>query len=191
MYRYDVLSLIDALLSDELVICNLGIPSQELYAIGDKPNYFYMLGSMGMVSSIALGLALNTEKTVVALDGDGSLLMNPGSLVTVAHQNPPNLKWIVIDNGSYGSTGNQPTYTRRKTSLSEMARAAGITDVYELHTKEALEVTLKDTITAKGLCFIVVKARAGNRSAKPVPLDPISIRNRFMEAEKAVNPGRE
>ncbi|MBW2260019.1 MAG: sulfopyruvate decarboxylase subunit beta [Deltaproteobacteria bacterium] len=187
MHRYDVLSLIDTVLSDQLVICNLGIPSQELYAIGDKPNYFYMLGSMGMVSSIALGLALNTEKTVIALDGDGSLLMNPGSLVTVAHQNPPNLKWIVIDNGSHGSTGNQPTYTRSKTSLAEMARAAGITDIHELHTKDALEATLREKIKSRGLCFIVAKAKPGNRSVKPVPLDPVAIRNRFMEAEKAAN----
>ena len=184
MIRKDLLVLIDSLLEDELVICNLGFPSQELYSIHDRDSNFYMLGSMGMVSSIALGLSLTTKKTVIALDGDGSILMNPGSMITVAHLKPHNLKWIVIDNGSYGSTGDQPTYTSGLTSLVGMAKAAGIKDSIELSSKEDMASDLKTMIRKKGLCFIVVKVAPGNLSPGPIPYDPIFIRNRFRKAVK-------
>jgi sulfopyruvate decarboxylase subunit beta len=182
--RKDLLVLVDSLIEDELVICNLGFPSQELYSIRDRDKNFYMLGSMGMVSSIALGLSLNTRKTVIALDGDGSLLMNPGSLITVAHQHPQNLKWIVIDNGSYGSTGDQPTYTTKLTSLSGMAAAAGIADTVEISPEQDIKSVLLEKIRKKGLSFIVVKIEPGNRSQGLIPHDPVFIKNRFMEAVK-------
>jgi len=184
MIRYDLLVLINSLLEDELVICNLGYPSQELYSIEDRPRNFYMLGSMGMVSSIALGLSLITKETVVALDGDGSILMNPGSLVTVAHQNPPNLKWIVLDNGSYGSTGDQPSYTSKRTSLAQMAKAAGIEKSMELSSEDDIESILRKKIQSRGLFFLVVKLEPGNRSPGPIPYDSVFIRNRFMESVK-------
>ncbi|MGD8449350.1 MAG: thiamine pyrophosphate-dependent enzyme [Desulfobacterales bacterium] len=181
MIRKDLLTLIHSLLEDELVICNLGSPSQELYSVQDRPENFYMLGSMGMVSSMALGLSLFTQATVIAIDGDGSVLMNPGSLITIAHRNPPNLKWIVIDNGSYGSTGNQPTYTRELTSLAKMAKAAGIKDSIVLTEEDDIPSLLKEKIRSKGLCFIVIKIAPGNLSPGPIPYDPLFIRNRFMK----------
>ncbi len=184
MIRRDLLILIDSLIEDELVICNLGFPSQELYSIHDRDSIFYMLGSMGMVSSIALGLSLSTQKTVIALDGDGSTLMNPGSMVTVAHQKPNNLKWIVIDNSSYGSTGDQPTYTGKLTSLVGMAKAAGIEDSTELSSEDDMAPALKEMIKRSGLCFVVVKVAPGNFSFGPIPYDPIYIKNRFMNAVK-------
>lgn len=187
MIRKDLLVLVNSLLEDELVICNLGFPSQELYSIRDRDKNFYMLGSMGMVSSIALGLSLTTHKTVIALDGDGSILMNPGSMITVAHQHPQNMKWIVIDNGSYGSTGDQPTYTTERTSLAGMARAAGIEDAVELFPEQDIKPVLLEKIRKKGLSFIVVKIEPGNRSKGPIPHDPVFIRNRFMKAVKGKN----
>ena len=74
MNRFDLLNKVQNILKDNLVICNIGLPSQELYKISDQPNFFYMLGSMGLSSSIGLGLALSQNKHVISIDGDGCLL---------------------------------------------------------------------------------------------------------------------
>ena len=190
MIRYDVLTLISSFLENELVVCNLGFPSQELFTIKDRKQNFYMLGSMGMVSSIALGLSLNCEKTVIAIDGDGSLLMNLGSLVTIAHFKPKNLKWIVIDNGNYGSTGDQATYTNKYASLAYIANGAGIKETLELSINDDVQRILKQNIKQKGFSFIVVKVEPGNRSKGPIPHSPIYIKNRFMECIIKKNPNQ-
>ena len=122
MNRYELIETLVPVLKDALVVCNIGIPSQELFSIRDRENHFYMLGSMGLCSSIGLGLALTTNKSVVALEGDGALLMNLGTLATIGNRAPDNLILLVIDNGSYGSTGDQATYTSEATSLADMAR---------------------------------------------------------------------
>ncbi len=108
MKRRDALKKIIGLINDELIVCNIGFPSRELYDIYDRDETFYMIGSMGLASSIGLGLALSKpNRNVVVIDGDGALLMNMGSLVTINACKPRNLTWIVINNGAYGSTGNQ------------------------------------------------------------------------------------
>ena len=85
MNRFDLLKRIQNILKDNLVICNIGLPSQELYKINDQPNFFYMLGSMGLSSSIGLGLSLSQNKHVVSIDGDGSVLMNMNILATIGN----------------------------------------------------------------------------------------------------------
>ena len=126
MQRRDAIEKIMNSIDDELVICNIGFPSRELYDIEDRKENFYMIGSMGLASSIGLGLALSQpEKDVVVIDGDGALLMNMGSLVTVKACNPRNLTWIVINNGAYGSTGNQETYAKNL-DLKEIAEVEAI-----------------------------------------------------------------
>src|SRR3972149_305191 len=92
---------------NDIIISNLGIPSKELFEIRDRELNFYMLGSMGLVTSIGLGLAIVQKKHVYVIDGDGSLLMNPNALVGIGAYPLPNLTIIGIDNASYGSTGNQ------------------------------------------------------------------------------------
>ena len=99
MNRFDLLKNIQEVLKDQLVICNIGLPSQELYQIDDQPNYFYMLGSMGLASSIGLGLSLtDVQKKVVSIDGDGSILMNKSTLATIANRAPSNYTLLIIDN---------------------------------------------------------------------------------------------
>ena len=78
-------------ITDELVVCNIGVPTKELFQVKDRARNFYMIGSMGLVESIGLGLALSQEETVVVIDGDGSLLMNMGSLITTSHNQCDNL----------------------------------------------------------------------------------------------------
>ena len=109
MIRSDVLKTLIPMISDQLVVSNIGLPSQELHLLDDQPTNFYMLGTMGLSSSIGLGLALAQKAKVIAIDGDGSVLTNFGTLPTIANNPADNFILLIIDNGSYGSTGDQPT----------------------------------------------------------------------------------
>ena len=158
-----------------LLVGNIGYPSRELYAVGDRPSNFYMLGSMGLASSIGLGLALALpDRRVVAIDGDGSVLMNLGSLVTIADQEPENYLLVILDNGCYGSTGSQPTCTARKADLARIAEGAGVTEVRLAASPEELRAGL----TGRGV--LVVKVEAGNAEVAVIPLSPEEIIERFM-----------
>jgi sulfopyruvate decarboxylase subunit beta len=129
--RFELLQKLVPLLQEELVVSNIGFPSQELYSLKDSPRHFYMLGAMGMASSIGLGVSLGTGRRVLVIDGDGSVLMNLGTLTTIANCGPANYTLLIVDNGAYGSTGDQPTHTSGKTDLAAMARGAGISSVME------------------------------------------------------------
>ena len=177
MARFEAIYEIMEYIDDELVICNIGFPSRELYEINDRDKNFYMIGSMGLASSIGLGLALaKPDKDIVVIDGDGSLLMNMGSLVTVFANNPRNLTWIVIDNGAYGSTGNQDTYAQ-VLDLVEVAKGVGFKNSYDFK-----DIALKEIIESDDVSFIVYKTDAGNSKAPIIDLTPIEIRDRFMDA---------
>lgn len=176
MARYEAIKDIMKEIDDELIVCNIGFPSRELYEISDRDKNFYMIGSMGLASSIGLGLALaKPDKDIVVIDGDGSLLMNMGSLVTIFANNPSNLTWIVIDNGAYGSTGNQDTYAQL-IDLVEIAKSVGFKNAYDFK-----DIDLKNIIKSDDAGFIVYKTDAGNSSAPIIELDPITIKNRFMK----------
>jgi len=183
MKRYDVLQEIAPFLDNKLVICNIGIPSKELYDIRDRNKNFYMLGSMGLASSISLGLALAKPKEKIwCIEGDGALLMNLGSLSTITKENPQNLTLILIDNHAYGSTGNQETHTKYKTRLDEIAKGCGFESVYRLEKREEIKPffsELKD-----GCHFILIEAKPGNKKLKNIPLKAIKIKKRFMKSIK-------
>ncbi|MGB3943457.1 MAG: thiamine pyrophosphate-dependent enzyme, partial [Methanothrix sp.] len=132
MRRIEAISIIarEADSQGALLVGNIGYPSRELYAVGDRASNFYMLGSMGLASSIGLGLALALPKRrVIAIDGDGSVLMNLGSFATLADQDPDDYLLIILDNGCYGSTGSQPTCTSRRADLAKLAAGAGVSEV--------------------------------------------------------------
>ena len=177
MARYEAIQDIMKYIDDELVICNIGFPSRELYEVDDRSKNFYMIGSMGLASSIGFGLALaRPNEDVVVIDGDGSLLMNMGSLVTVFANNPSNLTWIVIDNGAYGSTGNQDTYAQ-SIDLVDVARGVGFKNSYYFD-----DVNLKEFIRSEDASFIVYRTEAGNSNAPIIDIDPITIKERFMKS---------
>ncbi|WP_295601039.1 sulfopyruvate decarboxylase subunit beta [uncultured Methanobrevibacter sp.] len=177
MARYEAIRDIMEHIDEELVICNIGFPSRELYEIDDRSKNFYMIGSMGLASSIGLGLALaKPSKNIVVIDGDGSLLMNMGSLVTVFANNPSNLTWIVIDNGAYGSTGNQDTYAQM-IDLVDVAKGVGFKNSYDFN-----DINLKDVMHNENASFVVYRTEAGNSKAPIIDLDPITIKERFMKS---------
>ena len=184
MIRSEILREIAPILRDQLVICNIGLPSQELHMIDDQPSNFYMLGTMGLSSSIGLGLALAQDKTVISIDGDGSVLTNFGKLPTIANNVADNYILLIIDNGSYGSTGDQPTYAGKKTSLAAVASACGCENVIECQDKDTGAV-LQKAIDSKQMTIIVSKCDSGNIKLPVITMDPVVIRDRFMKAVSA------
>jgi sulfopyruvate decarboxylase subunit beta len=136
---------------------------------------------MGLASSIGLGVALTQPKTVISIDGDGSVLTNLGTLPTIANNVADNFILLIIDNGSYGSTGDQPTYAGKKTSLTAVAKACGCENVVECRAEETGKV-LQDAIDSKKMTIIVCKCESGNIKVPVITKDPVVIRDRFMTA---------
>jgi len=180
--RIDAIRILMEYVRDEIVVCNIGIPSKELYRIKDRPENFYMLGSMGLCSSIGLGLALSLNKKVIAIEGDGSLLMNLGALSTIGYTQPDNFVLYVIDNSVYGSTGNQRTHTE-STNLCGIARACGI-DAVEVSQEDEVRRAIEDALNDSKTKVIVVKVEPYNEKVENIPLHPMYIKFRFMESIK-------
>src|SRR5689334_6747246 len=137
MLRIDALQAIYPDLEHRIVVTIMGATAVELYSLGHRPNFFYLQHAMGLASSLGLGIALTMpEHPVVVLDGDGSLLMNLGTLSTMARYKPGNLLHIVFDNESLVSVGGFPTATSTGTDLAGIARASGVPNVLEASTIE-------------------------------------------------------
>ena len=184
MLRNDAICAIASQLDGEITVTNLGVPCKELYACRDRDLNFYMFGSMGLVSSIGLGLALRSEKTVVAFDGDGSLLMNPNAFLEIAKEAPKNLIIIGLDNGAYGSTGSQETCALRYIDLEIFANACGIQNTAKVNSREGLIETFRKFRAMQELSFIHVILKPGNTKAPNIPLSPEEVTKRFKEALK-------
>lgn len=186
MQRYDAIKKIVENLNEELVISNIGFPSRELYGLCDRNKNFYMSGSMGMATPIALGLSLALERKkdnrkVIVIDGDGSLLMNFGEIITVYAQNPSNLIIALIDNEAYGSTGSQETYSS-KVNLSNIAKTIGYKEVYYIDARKSTNnIHMKSILDKEGPIFLHIKVESGNTKAPIIDLSPSEIKNRFME----------
>ena len=145
-----------------------------------------MLGTMGLVSSIGLGLALAQKKKVIAIDSDGSVLTNFGTLPTIANNVANNFVLLIIDNGSYGSTGDEPTYAGKKTSLAAVASACGSEHVVECRAEESAEA-VQTALDSKQMTIIVCKCESGNIPVPVIDTDPVVIRDRFMKEVAARN----
>ena len=127
MLRVDALQAIYPEIEDKIVVTIMGAVAVELFTLGHKEHFFYLEHAMGLASSMGLGIALSMpEHKVVVIDGDGSLLMNLGTLSTMARYKPGNLLHIVFDNESLLSVGGFPTATSTGTDLAGIARASGV-----------------------------------------------------------------
>jgi thiamine pyrophosphate-dependent acetolactate synthase large subunit-like protein len=146
-------------IGNDPVIGNLGPAKSTLYeANPEREANFYMLNSMGMACSIALGLAIaRPDLKVWLLDGDGALLMNLGSLATEADYSPKNLVHIVWDNGIYQSTGGQPIPSGKKANIAEIARAAGFEKVARVDEISAFREAIDRAVAEPGPWFIDAK----------------------------------
>jgi thiamine pyrophosphate-dependent acetolactate synthase large subunit-like protein len=191
MTRLDATRIVVSSCPDAAIVASLGHPAYDLFAAGDRPRNFYTWGSMGMASSIGLGLALaRPHLQVIVLDGDGSLLMNLGSLATIGLLQPSNLVLIVMDNEEYATTGGQPTPTAFGADLAAAARAMGIAATATVRTEGELSAVARpfqdrdrvaESPAPQGPLVIVAKVKESAPTVKP-PLDYVAIKNRFMAA---------
>ena len=182
MNRFDLTRrLVARLKAQEAVIGGIGNTNFDLWAAGQRPENFYMLGSMGLAIPIGLGVALaQPQRRTFVLEGDGSLLMQLGSLGTVAAIAPKNLAIIVFDNGMYQITGRQKTLTASTVDLVAMAKGAGLRQS-EWATDEAhYEALIERALKGAGPWFIGARID-GDKPAGVTERDPVKIRQRFME----------
>ncbi len=163
------------------VLASTGYCGRELYAIEDRPNQLYMVGSMGCVVPLALGLALaRPDLRVVALDGDGAALMRMGAFATVGAYGPPNLQHLLLDNGVHDSTGGQATVSAR-VSFGEVATACGYAS--SLETDDVARIG--DWLSSRPLAgprFARLFIRAGTPDGLPRPtVSPCDVKTRLMK----------
>jgi thiamine pyrophosphate-dependent acetolactate synthase large subunit-like protein len=181
MNRFDLTKrLLGKLKHEEAVIGGIGNTNFDLWAAGHRPQNFYMLGSMGLAFPIALGVALaQPKRRVFALEGDGSLLMQLGSLSTIATLAPKNLTMVVMDNGIYQITGAQPTPAAAQTDIVAIALASGIASSVWAADEEDFERLVEQSLTADSPTLIGVRIddKPGVGATRR---DPVQIRERFM-----------
>lgn len=172
-------------LDSELVVACNGYPSREAHAVADRPQNFYMVGSMGLASAIGLGLAASRPRRgVVVLDGDGNLLMNLGVLANVAAQQPRNFVHVVFDNEAYGSTGNQSSVSAR-VRLDALAAAAGYRTVDGVVDADGIAAALRRMRTGDGPHFLLVKVTREEAEVPRIAHTPAAMRDRFRAAAAA------
>jgi sulfopyruvate decarboxylase subunit beta len=179
MLREDALKTIYPELEERIVVTIMGAVAAELYTLGHRHNFFYLEHAMGLASSMGLGIALvMPEHKVIVLDGDGSLLMNLGTLSTMARYQPGNLVHIVFDNESLLSVGGFPTATSTGTDLAGIARASGVPSVMEANTPESLKAALTEALSGNTLTTIISKVEA--IGPKTFHMDLPLLENRFQ-----------
>lgn len=177
--RFEALQIAVKELADEAVVHANGYMCRESFAVADRPQNFYMIGSMGLASSIGLGLALaRPARRTVVFDGDGNLLMALGALALVATAAPPNLVHVVFDNEVYGSTGNQASPSRA-VRLDRVAWAAGYRTVQAVTQSSELGGALREALTSAGPHFILAKVTLAEADVPRIPYPPAEIRDRF------------
>jgi len=180
MIRKEAVEIIGKHIGKNPIISANGFMSRDLFEVNDKESNFYMIGSMGLASSIGLGIALkNPQKKVYVFDGDGNILMNLGSLVTIGSLKPKNLIHIIFDNNSHESTGGQPTNSS-KINLGKIAKEVNY-KVFVIKSKTKLIILLKDLKKLKGPIFLLIKISTSKERSKRVSWDPKAIRDRVMK----------
>jgi thiamine pyrophosphate-dependent acetolactate synthase large subunit-like protein len=166
-----------------LLLAGLGSPAWDLAAAGDHPQHFYLWGGMGGAFAMGLGLAIaRPERRVVVLTGDGEALMGLASLATIAATRAENLALLVLDNGSYGETGGQPTATAAGVDLAGIAAAAGFPRTLRLETPDRVEEALDLLLEAPGPVLVRARIEPG---PKPLVLpleDNVAAKHRLRAA---------
>lgn len=161
MRRLEAIKTIYPLLKDHIVITNMGAVAVELYSLGHKPNFFYLEHSMGLASSVGLGLALCLpDQQVTVLDGDASVLMNLGTLSTMGRYHPANLIHLIFDNESLLSVGGFPSATATGTDLAGVAVSSGVEHVAAADTIEDLDQAFTAAVGRAALSVLVSKVEA-------------------------------
>jgi phosphonopyruvate decarboxylase len=183
--RLDAIAAARKGLGREPVIHANGYMCRESFSLGDRPENFYMVGSMGLASAIGLGFSLtNPDTPTVVLDGDGNLLMNLGILPLAAALHPRRFVHIVFDNEVYGSTGSQRSITT-EIRLDRMAEAAGYRTVAAVTEADEITEAVRTALDSDGPHFILAKVTAEEAEAPRIPHTPHQLRDRFRASVRA------
>ena len=181
MNRKEAIEFISERIDNSPIIAANGFISRDLFSSSEKKTNFYMIGSMGLASSIGLGIALKKpKKRIFIFDGDGNILMNLSSLVTIGSLQPKNLIHIIFDNNVHESTGGHPTHSNQ-IDISKIAKTLRYT-IFSVRTKKSLENTLEKIRNMKGPIMILVKIQQNKeKKSERVRISPIKIKERFMQ----------
>jgi len=183
--RLDAIAAARKGLGREPVIHANGYMCRESFSLGDRPENFYMIGSMGLASAIGLGFSLtNPDTPTVVLDGDGNLLMNLGILPLAAALHPRRFVHIVFDNEVYGSTGSQRSITT-EIRLDRMAEAAGYRTVAAVTESDEITQAVRTALDSDGPHFILAKVTAEEAEVPRIPYTPHQLRDRFRASVRA------
>jgi sulfopyruvate decarboxylase subunit beta len=171
--------IMDSIGVDDIVLSQIGFPSKEVYNTRDRDLNFYMLGALGSATEVGIALAQEVKhRHVYVIDGDGSFFFNPNQLADIATFDPENLTIICLDNGSWGSTGNQPTLSSQGMNLSAMIRSMGVSNTIMTDDSDQFVRALKNKTR-----FVHYMIQAGNdRVGGEIPLKALEIKQRFMRA---------
>lgn len=167
---------------ESVLVCNLGIPSMELYNIIQKKNsklrVFYMLAGFGEVSSIGLGLSMFSSRNIYVIDGDGSLFHNPNVFDSIHSVSPKNLKILAIDNGVHSSTGNQMTASYLGIDLQTLAKAYGLKNTSRILDETSLNHCIKENLKTSFFAHVIVQK--GSAPVSEIPLSCVDIKESLM-----------
>jgi sulfopyruvate decarboxylase subunit beta len=180
MRRFECMQALAPMITDQLVVTNVARTGFEWKMAKPRDGNLYTMG-MGLVTPVVLGLALSLpHRGVIALDGDGSILLNLGALATVGNCAPANFVSIIFDNQSYASTGGLPTATAGKTNLAEIAKGAGISNSVEVTTIEQFAATATKALAGDGPWVIVAKVVSEKPPVEPKLMDGRENKYRFV-----------
>jgi len=183
LIRKEAVKIIAKEIGNHPIISANGFMSRDLYETNEKENNFYMIGSMGLASSIGLGVALkNPKKKIYVFDGDGNILMNLGSLITIGSLKPKNFVHIIFDNNSHESTGGQPTNSN-KIDLEKIAHTAKF-KTFKISSKSHIKKIISKIKNESGPILVLIKIEKGGGKSIRVDITPPNIKSRFMKSFK-------
>lgn len=176
MKRKDVIKMICNEIPKSVgIISTTGLISREIFSLDNSERNFYMTGSFGLSSSMGLGIALSgTNRKIVSIDGDASILTNLGSMTTISRYSPKQLIHICIDNSAYGSCSEEPSATC-VVNLDSVARVIGYRHVYRVENKSNLKKAIFEALKNDGPTFILIKIELGGDRHLPRPLDLVKV----------------
>lgn len=180
MRRFDCMQALAPMITDQLVVTNVARTGFEWRMASQREGNLYTMG-MGLVTPVVLGLALSLpHRGVIALDGDGSILLNLGALATVGNCAPANFVSVIFDNASYASTGGLPTATSGRTNLVEIAKGAGISNAVGVSTIQEFTAAATAALAGNGPWVIVAKVVAEKPPVQPKLMDGRENKYRFV-----------
>jgi thiamine pyrophosphate-dependent acetolactate synthase large subunit-like protein len=181
--RSDVVATLLSDIDRELIVCGLGSPVSDVMAIRDRPLNFYLLGAMGLATSVGLGLSLaQPDRSVIVMTGDAELMMNAGALATIGVLKPRNLSVIVLDNERFGETGEQFSHTSAGVDIAGIAIASGFAETETVRNQTRLDEVRENMVSQSGPYLAVVKVRPERSPVVMPPKSGVILKSRFRQA---------